>query len=61
MRDLLFKMWTTDKKGQVMRPSEEQQRRLCEASWNTFWLSDGELDTLVASVISAYRFQARFV
>ena len=61
LRDMLFKMWTTDKKGQVMRPSEKQQRRLCEASWNTFWLSDDELDTLVASVISTYRAQAQFV
>ena len=61
LRDVLFKMWTTDKKGQVMRPSEEKRRRLCEASWNTFWLSDHELDTLVASVISTYRAQARFL
>ena len=61
LRGVLFKMWTTDKKGQVMRPSEEQQRRRCEASWNTFWLNDHELDTLVASVISTYRAQAQFV
>ena len=61
LRNVLFKMWTTDKNGQVMRPSAEQQRRLCEASWNTFWLSDDELDTLVASVLSTYRAQAQFV
>ena len=61
LRGVLFKMWTTDKKGQVMRPSEEQQRRRCEASWNTFWLDDHELDTLVSSVISTYRAQAQFV
>ena len=61
LRDVLFKMWTTDKKGQVMRPLEEQRRRLCEASWNKFWLSDHELDTLVASVISTYRAQAPFL
>ena len=61
LRAVLFKMWTTDKKGQVMRPSEEKRRRLCEASWNTFWLSDHELDDLVASVISTYRAQAQFV
>ena len=61
LRAMLFKMWTTDKKGQVMRPSEKQRRRLCKASWNKFWLNDDELDTLVHSVVSTYRAQALFV
>ena len=55
LRDMLFEMWTTDKEGEVMRPWEEQRRRLCEAGWSTFWLSDHELDILVASVIRTYR------
>ena len=61
LRAILFKMWNTDKKREVMRPEEEQRRRLCEASWNKFWLSDDELDDLVISVISTYRAEAQFV
>ena len=61
LRAMLFKMWTTDKNGQVMRPSEKQRRCLCKASWKKFWLNDDELDTLVHSVVSTYRAQALFV
>ena len=58
LRAVLFKMWTTDKKGEVMRPEEKERRRQCEASWNTFWMTDAELDDLVTWVITTYRIES---
>ena len=61
LRSYLFRLWTTDPRGEVMRPKPPVTPKLCRASWAEFWMTDAELDSLVHWVVANYRAGAAHV
>ena len=51
----IFQKFTLDPRNRCMDPGPGQKRKQRnEASWPGFWLSDQELDGIVAEVMNAY-------
>ena len=54
LRAFIFQKFTLDPRGRCMYPTTGKRKRRNDACWPEFWLSDQELDGIVAEVMNAY-------
>jgi len=52
--EFLFMLWTTDKQGTELVPRDPKRRKLCNAGWKSFYISEAELKSLAMDVVTQY-------
>ena len=60
LRTYLFRLWSTDRRGQQLLP-EPERRVPSRAKWGSFYISDAELEDLCDEVMRMYHVQEHHV
>ena len=55
----LFRLLSTDKKDTELSPADPKRRKMCNAGWKSFYITEAEMKSLVMHVVTQYLEDAR--